>query len=94
MSSFATDDNASDGAMLLLLSLFAFIIAAYAFFAAFIIGADLVSRDNLTAALRGQLRQGGGLVLRPGFFGPHRPQLALAGRLSSVRRHRRRQKGC
>jgi hypothetical protein len=32
----ATDDNASDGAMLLLLSLFGFIIAGYAFFAAFI----------------------------------------------------------
>jgi hypothetical protein len=32
----ATDDNASDGAMLLLFSLFCFIIAAYAFFAAFI----------------------------------------------------------
>jgi hypothetical protein len=31
-----TDDNASNGVMLLLLALFCFIIAAYAFFAAFI----------------------------------------------------------
>ena len=32
----ATDDNASDGEMLLLFSLFCFIIAGFAFFAAFI----------------------------------------------------------
>jgi hypothetical protein len=34
----ATDDNASDGIMLLLLSLFGFIIAGFAFFTAFIAG--------------------------------------------------------
>jgi hypothetical protein len=39
--------------------------------------ADLVSRDNLTAALRGHLLQGGALVLRLGLFGQHRRHLVL-----------------
>jgi hypothetical protein len=39
------------------------------------------------------LRRGAALVLRAGLFDQHRRQLVLAGRLSSVRRHRRRQKG-
>jgi hypothetical protein len=40
---------------------------------------DLVSRDNPTAALRGQLRQGGLLVLRLGPFCQNRRHLVLAG---------------
>ena len=40
--------------------------------------AHLVSRNNLTAALRGQVRQGGALVLRLGLFCQHRRHLSSA----------------
>jgi hypothetical protein len=65
--------------MQLLFSLICFIIAVFAFFATFI-AVQIWLAATILLRLRGQLRQGGALVLRLGLFGQHRRQLALAGR--------------
>jgi hypothetical protein len=75
----AATDHASDGVMPLLFAMLCFAIAAYSFFVVFVAVPYLVSRNNPAAALRGQIRQGGAVVLHPRLVSQHRRHLASLG---------------